>query len=150
MTQDFNEAGYFGSGVAKIKNGNVPDARKKAFIDAQEKVLIAAVGSQLSLEGISKYFLMLKKLFFFFPDIYLQSFKLISEHTLYDIYQVNIQGFVQQDMLRLELKSLGILDSEREKTKVLIMIAEQDIASANETSWGESGTAECIITSKYY
>jgi len=54
MTQDFNEAGYFGSGVAKIKNGNVSDARKKAFIDAQEKVLIAAVGSQLSLGGISK------------------------------------------------------------------------------------------------
>ena len=139
MTQDFNEAGYFGSGVAKIKNGNVPDAREKAFIDAQEKVLIAAVGSQLSLEGISKYFLMLKKLFFEKPDIYLQSFKLISEHTLYDIYQVNIQGFVQQDMLRLELKSLGILDSEREKTKVLIMIAEQDIATASETSWWESG-----------
>ena len=139
MTQDFNEAGYFGSGVAKIKNGNVPDAREKAFIDAQEKVLIAAVGSQLSLEGISKYFLMLKKLFFKKPDIYLQSFKLISEHTLYDIYQVNIQGFVQQDMLRLELKSLGILDSEREKTKVLIMIAEQDIATASETSWWESG-----------
>lgn len=139
MTQDFNEAGYFGSGVAKIKNGNVSDARKKAFIDAQEKVLIAAVGSQLSLGGISKYFLMLKKLFFEKPDIYLQSFKLISEHTLYDIYQVNIQGFVQQDMLRLELKSLGILDSEREKTKVLIMIAEQDIASASETSWWESG-----------
>ena len=139
IAQDFNEAGYFGSGVAKIKNGNVSDARKKAFIDAQEKVLIAAVGSQLSLGGISKYFLMLKKLFFEKPDIYLQSFKLISEHTLYDIYQVNIQGFVQQDMLRLELKSLGILDSEREKTKVLIMIAEQDIASASETSWWESG-----------
>ena len=139
MTQDFNEAGYFGSGVAKIKNGNVPDAREKAFIDAQEKVLIAAVGSQLSLEGISKYFLMLKKLFFEKPDIYLQSFKLISEHTLYDIYQVNIQGFVQQDMLRLELKSLGILESEREKTKVLIMIAEQDSALASETSWWESG-----------
>jgi hypothetical protein len=139
MTQDFNEAGYFGSGVAKIKNGNVSDARKNAFIDAQEKVLVAAVGSQLSLREISKYFLMLKKLFFEKPDIYLQRFKLISENTLYDIYQVNIQGFVQQDMLRQELESLGILSSERKKTKVLIMIAKQDLVSANETAWWESG-----------
>jgi len=139
ITQDFNEAGYFGSGVAKIKNGNVPDARKKALIEAQKKVLVAAVGSQLSLGDISKYFIMLKKLFFEKPDIYLQRFKLISEHSLYDIYQVNIQGFVQQDMLRQELKSIGIFGSEREKTKVLIMIVEQDIAESNETTWWESG-----------
>jgi hypothetical protein len=152
MTQDFNEVGYFGSGVAKIENGNITDAREKAFIDAQEKVLIAAVGSQLPLGDISKYFLILKKLFFEKPDIYLQRFKLISEYTLYDIYQVNIQGFVQQDMLRQELRSIGILDSEREKTKVLIMIAEQDIDEANETAWWESGlqnvSSEATIINK--
>jgi len=139
MTQEFNEAGYFGSGVAKIKNGNVSEAREKALIDAQKKVLVAAVGSQLSLGDITKYFIMLKKLFFEKPDIYLQRFKLISEHSLYDIYQVNIQGFVQQDILSQELKSIGIFGSEREKTKVLIMIAEQDIAASNETAWWELG-----------
>ena len=131
MTQDFDEAGYFGTGIAKIKNDNVSDARKKALIDAQGKVLIAAVGSQLSLGDISKYFPMLKKLFFEKPDVYLQRFKLISEYALYDMYQVNIQGFVQQEMLRQELKSLGILSSERENTKIMILISEQDSAGAD-------------------
>jgi len=138
FSQDFNETGYFGSGVAKIKDGNVSAARKKAFIDAQEKVIISAVGSQLSLGDISKYFLMLKKLFFEKPDIYLQRFKLISENPLYDMYQVNIQGFVQQDMLSQDLKSMGILGSGREKTRVLIMIAEQDLSGSSETAWWES------------
>lgn len=141
ITQDFNETGYFGSGVAKIKDGNVAVARKKAFIDAQEKVIISAVGSQLSFEDMSKYFLMLKKLFFEKPDIYLQRFKLISEHSLYDRYQVNVQGFVQQDLLRQDLQSIGVLGSEREKTKILIMIAEKDLSEPDETVWGKSGKA---------
>jgi len=139
IAQDFSEKGYFGSGIAKIKNGNVSAARKKAFIDAREKVIISAVSSQLSLGDMSKYFIMLKKLFFEKPDIYLQRFKLISEHSLYDRYQVNVQGFVQQDLLRQELKSIGILGSAREKAKVLIMIAEKDLTGSSETVWGDSG-----------
>ena len=63
FAQDFSEKGYLGSGVAKITNGNVSAARKKAFIDAQEKVIISAVSSQLSLGDMSKYFL-------YFPCIF--------------------------------------------------------------------------------
>ncbi len=139
ISQDFNEAGFFGRGVSKIEDGNVSEARKNAFIDAQEKALISAVSSYMPVNDISEYFLMLKKLFFEHPDIYLQRFKLVSEHALYDMYQVNIHGFVQQDMLRKDLESMGILGSGREKTRVLLMIAETGPADSKEVLWWKPG-----------
>ena len=137
--QEFNEAGFFGRGVSRIDNGNVSEARRKAFIDAQEKVLISAVGSQMPVSDISEYFLMLKKLFFEHPDIYLQRFKIVSEHALYDMYQVNIHGFVQQEILRQDLESMGILGSGRKKKKVLLMIAEKGPADSEEVMWWKPG-----------
>ncbi len=139
ISQDFNEAGFIGRGVSKIEEGNVSEARRKAFIDAQEKVLISAVSSQMPVSDIAEYFLMLKKLFFEHPDIYLQRFKLVSEHALYDMYQVNIHGFVQQDILRQDLESMGVLGSGREKKKVLLMIAEKGPADSAEVLWWNPG-----------
>jgi len=145
--QEFNEAGFFGRGVSKIDNGNVSEARRKAFIDAQEKVLISAVGSQMPVSDISEYFLMLKKLFFEHPDIYLQRFKIVSEHALYDMYQVNIHGFVQQEILRQDLESMGILGSGRKKKKVLLMITEKGPADSAEVMWWNPGRDVSAVVS---
>ena len=139
LSQDLNEAGFLGRGVSKIENGNVSEARRRAFIDAQEKVLISAVSAHLPVSEITEYFLMLKKLFFDHPDIYLQRFKIISEQALYDMYQVNIRGFVQQDVLRQDLASMGILGTGKEKTRVLLMIAEKGLSDPEAVLWWSPG-----------
>jgi len=132
------ENAFLGRGVAKIENDDVSEARRRAFVDAQEKVLISAVSMYLPLEDMAEYFIMLKKLFFDHPDIYLERFKIVREQVLYDRYQVCVQGTVQQDLLRQDLESMGVLASAREKTKVLLMVAETGLSESVPRLWWHS------------
>lgn len=137
--QQLMENGFLGRGVSQIENDDVAEARRRAFIDAQEKVLVSAVSVYLPLEDIAQYFLMLKKLFFDHPDIYLERFKIVEEQALYDTYQVSVQGAVQLDLLRQDLTSMGLLSSVREKKRVLLMIAETGLAETEPQLWWKPG-----------
>lgn len=138
LSQDVFSGGFIGRGVSKIVDGDIASARHSALVDAQKKAVMEAVCAQLSVEDMAKYFLTLKNVFIGHPGIYLQRFKIINENSLFDSYQVTIQGFVQQELLRHDLESLGIVGPEREKIKVLLMIAEKGIDQPDETFWWSS------------
>ena len=138
FSQDVFSGGFIGRGVSKIVDGDVASARHSALVDAQKKAVMEAVCAQLSVEDMAKYFLTLKNVFIGHPGIYLQRFKIINENSLFDSYQVTIQGFVQQELLRHDLESMGIVGPEREKIRVLLMIAEKGIDQPDETFWWSS------------
>lgn len=135
FSQEVLNEDFIGRGVSAIVDGDIAGARRNALADAQEKVIMEAVCARLSIEDITKYFLTLKNLFFNHPDIYLQRFKIINENALLDLYHMTIQGFVQRELLRHDLESMGIVGPGRGQLKVLLMISEKGIDQTDETFW---------------
>lgn len=131
--------GFVGHGVAKITGGDLAGARQNALADAQKKIMLEAVCAQLPMPAVAAHFTALMNLFDR-PEAYLERFKIVSENTLPDLYQVTLQGFVQQNMIRQELAALGIVKPEQEKMKMLLMLAEKDVAPGNETYWWSSSS----------
>lgn len=136
--QELQKGGYTGHGIARIIEGDVAGARHKALVDAQGKAVMEAVASQLSIDEVKKYFLTLSNLFFSRPDVYLERFKIVSETALFDSYHVTIEGYVQQDTLKADLVSMGIVSSKQQAVKMLVMIAEKGLDAPEETYWWSS------------
>lgn len=130
---------FTGRGIARITGGDIAGARQTALADAQKKLLIDAVSAQLPAEALASSFTKLMNQVFTRPDIYLERFKIITENTLPDVYQVTVSGVVQKDMLRHDLESLGLAKPEPDKTPVLLMIAEKGLDPAGEQFWWSFG-----------
>ncbi|MCP4717430.1 MAG: hypothetical protein GY868_20090 [Deltaproteobacteria bacterium] len=135
LSQDVSLNVFDGQGVARIDEGDIALARHAALADAQSKVIMAAVLDQLSVDDFSKYYLTLKHVFFDHPTIYLQSFKLLSENALLDMYRIRIQGAVQQRLLRHDLESMGVVGPEREGMKTLVMLSEKGPGEVMPSFW---------------
>jgi len=136
--QDVFSEGFICHGIAGIHEGNIAAARRDALIDAQKKSVLEALGVQLSADDLAEYFLTLKNVFIDNPDIYLQRFKIVSEHSLVDHYAVTIRAFVQRDVLRNDLESMGIVGRARQTARVLFMIAERDLGHPEPAYWWAS------------
>jgi len=147
FSEEVVSEGFVGRGVSKIIDGDKASARHRALEDAQGKAVLQAVCAQMPVEEMAKYFLTLQNLFFRNPGIYLQRFKIINEKALFDLYRVTIQGFVQQEILRHDLESMGIIGPEREKMKVLLMIAVKEPDQPEDIFWWSSN--EGSVYSRY-
>lgn len=126
---------YLGCGLARVAGGDVSAARDSALKDAQAKVVLQALSAQLTVADMTQRFSELRNLFMVRPEVYLQSFKVIREHAQVDLYQISIQGVVQQEQLRHDLESMGILKPEAEKIRVLVMLAEKDFDHTEPVFW---------------
>lgn len=133
--QEESRDGFTGQGVSPIIDGDIAGARHNALLDAQKKSIIAAVSAELPTAAFVAQIPSLTNQFFLRPEVYLARFKIVQENTLPNRYQVTIQGFMQQDLLRRDLEALGIIKAQSEKTRVLLMIAEKDVGQAGETYW---------------
>jgi hypothetical protein len=126
---------YLGCGLARVAGGDVSEARDRALQDAQAKVVLQALSAQLTVADMAQRFSELQNLFLARPEVYLQSFKVIREHAQADLYQISIQGIIQQEQLRHDLESMGILKPEAEKLRVLVMLAEKDFDHTEPVFW---------------
>ncbi len=135
LSQEVSQEGFLGRGIAVIADSNMAGARRDALEDAKEKVVMTALCAMLSVDDLSKYFITLRNLFVSHPDIYLKWFKIINENSIYNTYHVNIHGFVQEEQLLNDLKTMGITYSEVKKLKVLIMVAQKGIDDSDYEYW---------------
>jgi hypothetical protein len=133
--EEESRGGFIGQGIAPIIAGDIAGARQNALEDAQKKSIIAAVSAELPAAALVAQLPSLTAQFFMRPDVYLARFKIINENTLPGRYQVTIQGFMQQDLLRRDLEALGVLKAEPRTTKLLLMIAQKDAGQAAAAYW---------------
>ena len=131
----------YGSGVARINEGDIAKARQNALLDAQKKAVLQAVCTMLPFDAFSDYYLALANLFFTQPDLYLQRFKIIEERSLFDLYRVTIAGAVQKQLLKDALISVGVLNPEPEKAGILLMMASWDTDNPEPSYWWSSNQA---------
>jgi hypothetical protein len=131
-------------GIAPISDGNISAARTTALTDAQQKAVLTALADQMSLEKLSSSFATLHNLFISRPDVYVQRFKILNETTLSGNYHILIEAFIEDELMRNDLESIGINGPVQQKMKVLLMVAET--ASDKEySSWWAADPAERIL-----
>jgi hypothetical protein len=131
-------------GIAPVFDGNISAARTTALTDAQQKAVLTALADQMSLEKLSSSFATLHNLFISRPDVYVQRFKILNETTLSGNYHILIEAFIEDELMRNDLESIGINGPVQQKMKVLLMVAET--ASDKEYSgWWAVDPAERIL-----
>jgi hypothetical protein len=135
---------YTARGIAPVSDGNISAARTTALTDAQQKAVLTALADQMSLEKLSSSFATLHNLFISRPDVYVQRFKILNETTLSGNYHILIEAFIEDELMRNDLESIGINGPVQQKMKVLLMVAET--ASDKEYSgWWAADPAERIL-----
>jgi len=126
---------YLGCGLAAVSGGDIAAARVSALRDAQAKVVLQALSAELTVADLAQRFGELSSLFLAHPETYLQSFRVIREQARMDLYQVSIQGVVQQVQLVHDLQAMGVLKPGPEKVRVLVMMAEKSYDREDPTFW---------------
>jgi hypothetical protein len=135
---------YTARGIAPVSDGNISAARTTALTDAQQKAVLTALADQMSLEKLSSSFATLHNLFISRPDVYVQRFKILNETTLSGNYHILIEAFIEDELMRNDLESIGINGPVQQKMKVLLMVAET--ASDKEYSgWWAADPAKRIL-----
>jgi hypothetical protein len=118
------ETSYTTRGIASVSEGDISAARFAALNDAQQKAILAALADQMPLEKLSASFTTLRNLFISRPDVYVQRFKILDETTLAGNYHILIETFIEGELMRSDLESIGIHGPVQPKMKVLLMVAE--------------------------
>jgi hypothetical protein len=115
---------YTARGIAPVSGGNISAARATAITDAQQKIVLAALADQISLEKLSSSFATLHNLFISRQDVYVQRFKILSETTLAGTHYILIEAFTENELLRRDLESIGMHGPAQQKTAAFLMVAE--------------------------
>ena len=135
---------YTARGIAPVSVGNISAARATAITDAQQKIVLAALADQISLEKLSSSFATLHNLFISRPDVYVQRFKILNETTLAGTHYILIEAFTENELLRRDLESIGMHGPAQQKTAAFLMVAEAS-AEKKYARWWATDPAERIL-----
>ena len=138
------DSNYTARGIAPVFDGNISTARTTALTDAQQKAVLTALADQMSLEKLSSSFATLHNLFISRPDVYVQRFKILNETTLSGNYHILIEAFIEDELMRNDLESIGINGPVQQKMKVLLMIAEAS-SDKEYSGWWAADPAKRIL-----
>lgn len=132
---------YTTRGIAPVPSGNISAARAAALTDAQQKAVLAALAERMSLEQLTRHSATLQDMFISKPEMYVQRFKIIDETTLPGIHQVRIEAVVAEELLAVDLETIGVLGPARRTMRVLIMAAEEMPAGGVYAGWWSADPA---------
>lgn len=122
-------------GVAAIVNGDKAIARDRAIDDAKRKGVEQVAGTQVSAESITENFELVSDRIFSRASGFVKSYKIVSELEEEGVYKVKLQAKVDSSAVASDLALIF-----KNKPRVIVMIAEQNIGSKGFSYWwGSSG-----------
>lgn len=122
-------------GVAAIVNGDKAIARDRAIDDAKRKGVEQIAGAQVSAESISENFELVSDKIFSRASGFVKAYKIVSELQEEGVYKVTINAQVDSSAVASDLALIF-----KNKPRVIVMIAEQNIGSKGFSYWwGSSG-----------
>jgi len=122
-------------GVAAIVNNDIAQARDKAVDDAKRKAVEQVAGAQVSSESISKNFELVEDKILSRASGFIRNYQIVSEYKEEGAYHVKIRATVDKSAVANDLSLIL-----KEKPRVMVMIAEQNIGSKGFSYWwGSSG-----------
>lgn len=122
-------------GVAAITNGDKAIARDRALDDAKRKAVEQVAGAQVSAESISENFELVSDRIYSRASGFVKSYRIVNELEEEGVYKVKIAAQVDSSAIADDLALIF-----KEKPRVIVMIAEQNIGSKGFSYWwGSSG-----------
>jgi len=133
--------GVLSWGIAPILGGDIPGARQNALVDAQRKSIIAAISALVPAPVLAEKMPLLAQRFFQQPELFIERFKIIQEHALPHQYRMSVQAFMQQELLNRELAALGLVQEQKGRQRILVLVAERLPDRSEDSCWWTSGAA---------
>jgi len=122
-------------GIAAIVGGNTALARDAAITDALKNAVEQAVGTIVSAEKIAPNHQLLDDKIYTRTEAYVRNYRITSEKSIGNLYQVTIRADVSTEKLKNDLSALGLLLSPKQMPKVMMMIAQKNIEQDLYSFW---------------
>ncbi len=127
-------------GTATVRGGNVSAARQKAITDGLVTAVALMTEALLQTDAVVENFTRLNELLFDHTNTYIQDYKVLTEASTGKNYRVMVQATVSGDSISKQLRTANILKSNKPLPRVLLLIAEQDLAHSSPGFWwGQQG-----------
>ncbi len=133
-------------GIANIVAGNTAIARDEAINNALKKAVEHGVETIVSAEIIPINSQLLNDNIYSKTDGYISNYRIVSEKTTGNLYQVTIEANVETIGLKKDLTTLGMVTSKNNIPKVLIMVAEKNIGQSFYSFWWSRTFDQADIT----
>jgi len=153
--EDYSYAGdsVIAEGYAAITGGKKDIARDRALSDAFRRAIEQVVGVMVESETVVKNFELLNDRIYSQTAGYIKNYKIIDEKIEGDTLRLKIEAIVAVTSLEKDLGSVGILMQRVGKPRLMLLIAEQNIADKPSYWWGGDsinlGTAESMLLQKF-
>lgn len=112
------------SGTAVVLKGNVEEARNKALAKAFQKAVEHTLAGLVGAEAVEA---VLEELGIEDPLDYVQSFRILADHQEGNLYRVEVEAQISQEMLKHRLVEMGLArDGEKPQTLAILVHARVD------------------------
>jgi hypothetical protein len=114
-------------GTGKACGSNISKAREQAIADALVSAMESALSEIISKDLLIHDFKKLNNIVYRHPDIYITSYKVLSELSSGSKYRVMVRADISVDKLEKRLSEEGILIGKAALPTTFFLITEQDI-----------------------
>ena len=133
--QEVTSISVTSDGISKIVKSNTAKARGNTIDDALKKAVEQVIGTMLSSETIQQHSDTLNDRIYSHAKGYVQNFKVLSEKVTGNLYQMTVQATIAPEILKNELKRLGLIISAKNLPKVIIMVSESNSKTGDSRYW---------------
>jgi len=122
-------------GTATVQGEDVSDAREKAIADGLETAVALMTAELLEAEAFVEHFSNLNELLFDQTNVYVSSYKVLTENAREKSYHVIVEASVSDSKISQYLTEAGILKVQTALPSVLLLIAEQNLTDLYPGFW---------------
>jgi hypothetical protein len=122
-------------GTATVQGTNVSVARQKAISDGLVTAVALMTAELLQTDAVVENFSQLNELLFNQASTYIQDYKVLTEASSGKIYRVVVKATVSGGSISQRLSAAKVLKSQKPLPRVLLLIAEQDLAQISPGFW---------------
>ena len=135
-------------GVGVIIDDNTATARDQAIQDALRLAVEQAAGTMVSSETLVQNYEVLRDQIYSQSQGYIRHYEVTDESREGNLYRVTVQAAVATGNLKSDLGALGLLMARKNKPRVMIMVAEQNVGMHYYSYWWgvKAATADLSIT----
>lgn len=135
-------------GVGVIIDNNTALARDQAVTDALRMVVEQAAGIMVASETMVQNYEILRDQIYSKSQGYVRNYQVIEEKVEDNLYKVTVQASVSEGNLKDDLMALGLLIARKNKPRIMIMVAEQNIGMHFYSYWWgvKAGHADINVT----
>ncbi len=134
-------------GTGKIHGGNVAIARDEAIESGLWHAVEQETQRLLSSTAVVSHFQSLSAHIFSQSDAFIQNYKVLTESKVGRLYRVVVEVTVLTNTLRNKLESIGILASDQDLPRVILLLSEKNVGwQVPHFTWQKDAVTDPMLT----